>query len=193
MYNTCHVKFEDICNVLWRVTRIWTVFCRPSLPENPPSVSYKEISRACANSEGTDEPIHSQVCTLSVVLLYKWKVFDKRISKLFLLGMHDNSVSMLYKSIGVADRPQWAHNVKMTSYQRRCDVITSHRRWYDVILMLFACWAITARYRFKNASWEMHYSPRNSLKYFEITVPRHISFAELRKNSIEKSHCTNEM
>ena len=23
---------------------------------------------------------------------------------------------------------QWAHNVKMTSYQRRCDVITSHRR-----------------------------------------------------------------
>ena len=35
---------------------------------------------------------------------------------------------------------QWAHNVKMTSYQRRCDVISSHRRWYDVILMLFACW-----------------------------------------------------
>ena len=34
---------------------------------------------------------------------------------------------------------QWAHNVKMTSYQRRCDVITSHRRWYDVILMLCAC------------------------------------------------------
>ena len=26
----------------------------------------------------------------------------------------------------------------MTSYQRRCDVITSHRRWYDVILMLCA-------------------------------------------------------
>ena len=38
---------------------------------------------------------------------------------------------------------QWVHNVKMTSYQRRCDVITSHRRWYDVILMLFACWEVT--------------------------------------------------
>ena len=38
------------------------------------------------------------------------------------------------------DFAQWAHNVKMTSYQRRCDVITSHRRWYDVILMLCACW-----------------------------------------------------
>ena len=38
---------------------------------------------------------------------------------------------------------QWAHNVKMTSYQRRCDVITSHRRWYDVILMLCACWVIS--------------------------------------------------
>ena len=28
----------------------------------------------------------------------------------------------------------------MTSYQRRCDVITSHRRWYDVILTLSAHW-----------------------------------------------------
>ena len=28
----------------------------------------------------------------------------------------------------------------MTSYQRRCDVITSHRRWYDVILTLCAHW-----------------------------------------------------
>ena len=33
-----------------------------------------------------------------------------------------------------------AHNIKMTSYQRRCDVITSHRHWYDVILTLCACW-----------------------------------------------------
>ena len=35
---------------------------------------------------------------------------------------------------------QQAHNMKMTSYQRRCDVITSHRRWYDVILTLCAHW-----------------------------------------------------
>ena len=33
-----------------------------------------------------------------------------------------------------------AHNIKMTSYQRRCDVITSHRRWYDIILPLCAHW-----------------------------------------------------
>ena len=32
-------------------------------------------------------------------------------------------------------KSQWAHNIKMMSYQRQCDVITSHRRWYDVILM----------------------------------------------------------
>ena len=31
-------------------------------------------------------------------------------------------------------KPQWAHNVKMTSYQRRC----------DVILMLCACWDVTS-------------------------------------------------
>ena len=35
---------------------------------------------------------------------------------------------------------QQAHNIKMTSYQRRCDVITSHRRWYDVILTLCVHW-----------------------------------------------------
>ena len=33
-----------------------------------------------------------------------------------------------------------AHNVKMMSYQRRCNVIMSHRCWYDIILMLCACW-----------------------------------------------------
>ena len=38
---------------------------------------------------------------------------------------------------------QWAHDVKMilTSYQRRCDVMTLHRRRSDVILMSCACWA----------------------------------------------------
>ena len=34
-----------------------------------------------------------------------------------------------------------AHDVKMTSYQRRCDVITSHRSLYDVILAPNAHWA----------------------------------------------------
>ena len=43
-------------------------------------------------------------------------------------------------NVSSSGQSQWAHNVKMTSYQRRCDVITSHRRWYDVILMLCACW-----------------------------------------------------
>ena len=38
---------------------------------------------------------------------------------------------------------QQVHNVKMTLFQRRCDVITSHRRWYDVILTLCAHWVCT--------------------------------------------------
>ena len=36
---------------------------------------------------------------------------------------------------------QQAHNVKMTSYWRRCNVITSHRRQNDVISTSCACWA----------------------------------------------------
>ena len=35
---------------------------------------------------------------------------------------------------------QQAHNIKMTSSQRRCDVSTLHRRWYDVMLTLCAHW-----------------------------------------------------
>ena len=50
----------------------------------------------------------------------------------------------IYTKYSRTNTSQWAHNVKMTSYQRRCDVITSHRRWYDVILMLCACWAGTS-------------------------------------------------
>ena len=37
---------------------------------------------------------------------------------------------------------QQANNIKMTSYQRRCDVITSHQRWYDVILTLCVHWEV---------------------------------------------------
>ena len=35
---------------------------------------------------------------------------------------------------------QRAHDVIMTSYQRRCDVLTSHRRRSDAIMASFACW-----------------------------------------------------
>ena len=31
-------------------------------------------------------------------------------------------------------------SMHMTSKQRRCDVMTSHRRWYDVVSRLCACW-----------------------------------------------------
>ena len=33
--------------------------------------------------------------------------------------------------------------------------------------------------------------PRDSIKYFEISVPRHIRFAELRKKLFEQPYLTN--
>ena len=38
---------------------------------------------------------------------------------------------------------QRAHDVRMTSYQRRCDVMTSHRRQSDVTLTSCACLVVT--------------------------------------------------
>ena len=49
---------------------------------------------------------------------------------------------LFYVLVHGLDVTQQAHNIKMTSYQRRCDVITSHRRWYDVILTLCARWEV---------------------------------------------------
>ena len=42
-------------------------------------------------------------------------------------------------------RSQWAHDFRSTSYQRRCDVMTSHRRRSDVILTSCARWACVER------------------------------------------------
>ena len=43
------------------------------------------------------------------------------------------------------DRSQWAPGAKMTSYQRRCDVITSHRRRYDATPTSRARWDVGSR------------------------------------------------
>ena len=50
------------------------------------------------------------------------------------------STALMANCIILVDPSQRAHDVKMTSYQRRCDVMTSHRRRSDVILTLCACW-----------------------------------------------------
>ena len=51
-----------------------------------------------------------------------------------------NPGSLTYESgaLPTALRGPAAHDVKMTSYLRRCDVMTSHRGRYDVILALYA-------------------------------------------------------
>ena len=45
--------------------------------------------------------------------------------------------------IHICELRQHAHDVKITSHQRRCDV-TLHRRWYDVVLTSCACWVAPA-------------------------------------------------
>ena len=41
--------------------------------------------------------------------------------------------------------PQRAHDVHTTSAQRRCNVMTLHRRWSDVVLTSCACWAASQK------------------------------------------------
>ena len=55
------------------------------------------------------------------------------------LMLRDNVFDQAY-SFFMYFFPQRAHDVRMTSYQRRCDVMTSHRRRSYVIPMSCACW-----------------------------------------------------
>ena len=57
---------------------------------------------------------------------------QRRIHPFELVTMRDHYLKL----------PQRAHDIRMTSYQRRCDVKTSHRRRSDVILTSCACWDI---------------------------------------------------
>ena len=78
--------------------------------------------------------IFSTISSISLLLSF-WRRHKMTHKGWHVVKLHYN------QSGGVIWHPtQWAHNVKMTSYQRRCDVITSHRRWYDVILIVCACW-----------------------------------------------------
>ena len=63
-------------------------------------------------------------------------------------GLAGASVAEL--SEAVAEPTQRAFGAKMTSDQRRCDVITSHRRLYDVILVPNARWASVINLRVVN-------------------------------------------
>ena len=41
---------------------------------------------------------------------------------------------VMSKKSGPRVSSQQAYNLETTLYQRRCDVITSHRHWFDVVL-----------------------------------------------------------
>ena len=74
------------------------------------------------------------VYILEIKTVSVWTLNNLRFCK-FMIRASQNKV--FNKNLYVTQQTQ---NVKMTSYQRRCDVITSHQRWYDVILTLCAYW-----------------------------------------------------
>ena len=113
-------------------------------------------AQTCRNSFASTQVL--QLITVVSALLYNRNVVDYISLGMMLRSIKKEIICLLiflenisYMSLRglkicvVAISAQWAHNIKMTSYQRRCDVITSHRRWYDVILMLCACWASCCR------------------------------------------------
>ena len=90
----------------------------------------------------------SAICILSVslyllqagALLVKWYTV-LYLSSLFLKG--NSGFHFLF--VSPIQRTQRTHDLKLTSYQRRCDGITSHRRRYDVILARNAHWVVLPR------------------------------------------------
>ena len=67
-----------------------------------------------------------------------------------------------------------------------------HEMSYHVILgeserMFFGCRLLCYKY----SRLSLSRIPRDSIKHFEISVPRHIRFAELRKKLFKQPHLTN--
>ena len=77
---------------------------------------------------------------------------------------------------------QRAHDVKMTSYQRRCDVMTSHRRRSDVILTPCACWELGRRRSILD-DWKRHDRDR---------FPPHGASFDLVQNLHRDRHCSRK-
>ena len=106
----------------WWTTRHWTFECL--------AFWYFEYwaARQCSilygKHLGWDENWPNLIIYVDSYSLDKWKIYS--------LPCEQNSSVSLYR---IFMEPA---DIKMTSYQRRCDVITSHRRWYDVILTLCA-------------------------------------------------------
>ena len=74
-------------------------------------------------------------------------------------GLHVRDITKPPNSTGFTttqeQTSQRAHDVKKTSYQRRCDVMMSHRRRSDVILTSCACWdgVVQAKSRLGQLGW----------------------------------------
>ena len=87
--------------------------------------------------------------TLSAIFfcssLYDLSLYKPNLSSLRILP-HLNASGKFFFVLFCFVLTQRAHDVKMTSYQRRCDVMTSHRRRYDVIMTSCACWGNACHY-----------------------------------------------
>ena len=51
-----------------------------------------------------------------------------------------NTEEILMAARGIVEISQQVYHDETTSYQCRWDVITSHRRWYDIVLMFCVYW-----------------------------------------------------
>ena len=93
---------------------------------------------------------------------------------------------------GILEQPQRAHDVIMTSYQRRCGVMTSHRRLSDVIMTSCACWDSSGNLSRKEGYKGLKGKTRiptddlipKTIGVVEIVTPWHLSYHLLVKRFI---------
>ena len=114
--------------------RLPSFFCCCPVSENWNDIKYTNISPDKVITDGT-----SLYCPFCIKLP---------------IGFASRVISIGILVISIAPSPvptvprrfpystQRAHGVYTTSYQRRCNVVTSHRRWYDVLPTLRAYWAV---------------------------------------------------
>ena len=94
--------------------------------------------------------VNAPNCKGPVCIAFKYCMEDRAgtTKRLSLLPMEEELFANRHNRIHLHPKhanthSQRAHDVIMTPYQRRCNVMTSHRRRFDVILTSSVCWVTT--------------------------------------------------
>ena len=161
--------FDVICLLgfyspfVWTAIIVWQRWQRCMVQPRQQNDSIHDLSKRYKNAKTTSYRSrcdHRLWCDVVLTSYVCW-VFIARLFKS--LSLCDNGDKDVWFNLGSTSSDEWLYpwstyrrykNAKTTPYQSRCDVMTSHRLWFDVVLTLSVCWVSIAHCWITNIVWQ---------------------------------------